>query len=52
MPSSVTVTIYLGSGMEGVLLEERIVKRCQKEKKSVSEFVKALIEKELKGESK
>lgn len=43
-----TITLYLGSNEEGAKLEEKLIKHCDKEKLSVSEYVKSLILKDLK----
>lgn len=47
MPSSVTVNIYLGAGLDGAKLLERIEKHCDRQNLSVSEYVKSLILKDL-----
>lgn len=47
MPSSSNVNIYLGAGDEGQQLFEKVKKHCEKHGVSISEFVKALIVKEL-----
>lgn len=47
MPNNVTLSLYLGSGEAGMKLYERIVKAAAKERKSVSEFVKEAVIKEL-----